>query len=114
MSLKVEYERALSRLTGDAFQEEVSVRLATAILSFQDVPRKPHGDGGLDGLSHDAERAYCCYGPEFDNFKTAKELTSDIVEKFKGDLRKLFELAMDNRKIVQGENKEIATILPDG
>lgn len=114
MSLKVEYERALSQMTGDAFQEEVSVRLATAILSFQEVPRKPHGDGGLDGLSHDAERAYCCYGPEFDNFKTAKALTADIVDKFKGDLCKLFELAMDNRKIVQGENKEIATILPDG
>ncbi len=114
MSLRVEYERALSRLTGAAFQEEVSVRLATNILGFQDVPRKPHGDGGLDGLSHDAERAYCCYGPEFDNFKTAKALTADIVEKFKGDLCKLFELVMDNRKVVQGRNKEIATILPDG
>jgi hypothetical protein len=114
MSLKVEYERALSVLTGDAFQEEVSVRLATAILSFQDVPRKPHGDGGLDGLSHDSERAYCCYGPEFSGFKTAKELTANIVDKFKEDLCKLFELAMANRKIVQGENKEITTILPDG
>jgi hypothetical protein len=88
MSLKVEYEHALSLLTGDAFQEEVSVRLATNILSFQYVPRKPHGDGGLDGLSHDSERAYCCYGPEFSSFKTAKELTADIVEKFKSDLCK--------------------------
>lgn len=114
MSLKVEYEQALSLLTGDAFQEEVSVRLATNILSFQYVPRKPHGDGGLDGLSHDSERAYCCYGPEFSSFKTAKELTADIVEKFKSDLCRLFELAMDNRKIVQGENKEIAAILPEG
>src|ERR1017187_5698693 len=55
MSLSHEYAYALSQLTGDDFQAEVCVRLGNAILSFQDVPRKPHGDGGLDGLSHSAE-----------------------------------------------------------
>jgi hypothetical protein len=114
MSLKVEYEHALALLTGDAFQDEVSVRLATNILSFQNVPRKPNGDGGLDGLSHDSERAYCCYGPEFSSFRTRAGLTADIVEKFKSDLCRLFELTMNNRKVVPSENKEIAAILPEG
>jgi hypothetical protein len=114
VSLSHEYARALSQLTGDDFQAEVCVRLGNAIFSFQDVPRKPYGDGGLDGLSHDAEHAYCCYGPEYDKFKVAKDLAADIVDKFRSDLRKLFELEMDDGKIVQIENKEIAKILPDG
>lgn len=114
MSLSHEYARALSQLTGDAFQEEVCERLGKAILSFQSIPRKPQGDGGLDGISHDWEHAYCCYGPEHDAAKTAKERTHAIVHKFKSDLRKLFELDMDGTKIVQIENKEIATIVPDG
>jgi hypothetical protein len=46
--------------------------------------------------------------------KRQKELTANIVDKFKGDLCKLFELTMANRKIFQGENKEITSILPDG
>jgi hypothetical protein len=114
MSLSHEYARALSQLTGDAFQEEVCVRLGNAILSFQPIPRKPQGDGGLDGISHDGEHAYCCYGPEHDTAKTPKERTNAIVDKFRSDLRRLFELNMDGTKVVQIENKEIATILPDG
>ncbi len=114
MALSDQYARFLTQLTGDDFQSEVCARLGTAILSFQEVPRKPHGDGGLDGLSHDYEHAYCCYGPEYDSFKPAKDLTADIVEKFKSDLRKLFELDLHDRKIVQVQNKELATILPSG
>ena len=79
--------RSLSQLTGDPFEEEVCVRLGRVIVSFQPIPRKPHGDGGLDGLSHDGEHAYCCYGPEYDAAKKTKERVDAIVDKFKEDLR---------------------------
>jgi hypothetical protein len=72
MSLINEYARTLSQLTGDDFQEEVCTRLQTVILSFQTIPPKPQGDAGLDGISHDGEHRYCCYGPEHDEFKKPK------------------------------------------
>jgi hypothetical protein len=84
------------------------------ILSFQSFPAKPQGDAGLDGISHNGEHGYCCYGPEPDEFKTAKDREKAVAEKFKSDLRKLFELDFDKRKLVRTENTEIATILPDG
>ena len=114
MSFGPEYSRSLSQLTGDPFQEEVCVRLGRAILSFQPVPRKPHGDGGLDGISHDGQHAYCCYGPEYDPAKTTKDRVNGIVDKFREDLRKLFELDTNGTKLVQIENKEIVTILAEG
>lgn len=114
MSFGPEYSRALSQLTGDPFQEEVCVRLGRVILSFQPVPRKPHGDGGLDGLSHDGEHAYCCYGPEYDAAKKTKDRVDAIVDKFKEDLRKLFELDTNGMKLVHKENKEISTIVAEG
>jgi hypothetical protein len=114
MSLADEYARTLSQLTGDGFQDEVCTRLHSAILSFQTIPRKPHGDAGLDGLSHDGEHAYCCYGPEHDAFKKPKDRERAIVDKFKGDLRRLFELDFENRKPIRIENKEIPTILREG
>jgi hypothetical protein len=79
MSFGPEYARSLSQLTGDPFQQEVCVRLGRAILSFQPVPRKPQGDGGLDGISHDGEHAYCCYGPEYDPAKKTKDRINGIV-----------------------------------
>jgi hypothetical protein len=114
MSFGPEYSHSLSQLTGDPFQEEVCVRLGRVILSFQPIPRKPQGDGGLDGLSHDGEHAYCCYGPEYDPAKKPRDLVDAIVDKFKEDLRKLFELDTNGTKFVHKENKEIATIVADG
>ena len=114
MSLADEYARTLSQLTGDNFQDEVCTRLHSAILSFQTIPRKPHGDAGLDGLSHEGEHAYCCYGPEHDEFKKPKDRERAIVVKFTGDLRRLFELDFENRKPIRIENKEISTILREG
>lgn len=52
--------------------------------------------------------------PQYDAAKTPKERTNAIVDKFKSDLRRLFELDIKGTKLVQIENKEIATILPDG
>ncbi len=92
MSLFDKYAETLTILTGNPFEDEVCARLQTAILDFQTISTKPNGDGGLDGLSDNCTIGYCCYGPEFDSFKDEQELNSDIVKKFRSDLRKLFEL----------------------
>jgi len=89
-----EYERVLGSLEGNAFQAEVCKRLASIYMDFQRVPDKPSGDGGLDGLSHGHTVAYCCYGPQQEPFRVnVKGLKDAIVEKFRSDLRKLFELS---------------------
>lgn len=113
-SLVQEYAQSLAALTGDEFQYEVCARLQTAILGFQTIPAKPHGDAGLDGFSHNGQRGYCCYGPEHDEFKTTKQRENAIVDKFKGDLRRVCELDFEKKKLVCIESPEMATILPDG
>lgn len=113
-STKDEYAQSLASLEGDEFQKEVSAFLETAVLGFQVVPAKPHGDAGLDGFSHNGERGYCCYGPEHDLCKNARSRVTAIVKKFCSDLRRLFELDIKNRKLAQKENPELATILPKG
>ena len=75
------------------------------------------GDGGLDGLSHGQECAYCCYGPEQDpvRLKTKRILKDAIVKKFSTDLKKLFELTIgSNRRIGHARNAELATIMGAG
>ena len=107
-----DYEKLIERLEGNAFEVEVSARLQSVFVDFQRIPAKPHGDGGLDGLSHGQERAYCCYGPEQEARKLDnKGLKDDIVKKFSGDLRKLFELEFENRKLKQVSNEELETIM---
>ena len=111
-----EYEKFVGGLEGDAFQDEVCARLQGHITDFQRIPDKPSGDGGLDGLSHGQEYAYCCYGPEQDPVKLkVKGLKDAIVEKFSADLRKLFEVAIgSNRRVVPAPNAELATIMGVG
>ncbi|HEY3441622.1 MAG TPA: hypothetical protein VGK29_12745 [Paludibaculum sp.] len=109
-----EYAQSLAALTGNEFQCEVCARLQSAILGFQTIPAKPQGDAGLDGFSHNGQRGYCCYGPEHDEFKTAKQRENAIVDKFKSDLRRLCELDFNKKKLVCIESQEMATILPDG
>jgi hypothetical protein len=110
------YARMLGGLEGDAFEAEVCARLGTCIADFQRIPRRPAGDAGLDGLSHGQTRAYCCYGPEQEPFKkSTKGLKDDILEKFRGDLRKLFELTYETkRKLVEKPSAEMKTILAPG
>jgi len=108
------YARSLAELEGDAFESEVCARFTSVILGFQMVPATPHGDGGLDGLSHDGQHGYCCYGPQHNAVKTNKERVDDIVEKFTADLRHLFELETQGKKLVHKENTELSTILPKG
>jgi len=115
-TLSESYAKMLGCLEKDAFETEVCARLSTFISDFQRIPRKPNGDGGLDGLSHGQTTAYCCYGPEQEPFKTnAKGLKNDIVEKFRGDLRKLFELEHEGKtKLSKKPNVELPTILAPG
>src|ERR1700685_3669119 len=110
--LIIEYSQSLAILSGDDFQDEVSARLQGVIIVFQSIPSQPQGDAGIDGLSHRGERAYCCYGPEQDAFKENKDRVRAIVDKFKEDLRRIFELEFVTRKLNHAPNLEIGTILP--
>jgi len=108
----IDYEKLMGRLEGNVFQEEVCARLQTSFVDFQRIPAKPSGDGGLDGLSHGQERAYCCYGPEQEVRKLAtRGLKDDIVDKFSEDLRKLFELRFEQRRLRVAPNEELKTIM---
>jgi hypothetical protein len=107
-----DYEKLIGKLEGNAFEEEVCARLQAIFVDFQTIPAKPQGDGGLDGLSHGQERGYCCYGPEQEARKLDnKGLKDDIVDKFSADLRKLFELEFENRKLKHASNEELVTIM---
>jgi hypothetical protein len=113
-SITEEYAKTLSSLSGNAFQAEVCARLQSVVLSFQTIPAKPHGDAGLDGFSHHGTRGYCCYGPEFAAYKNNKSLETAIVDKFRGDLRKLLELGFTKKQLVCKPSLEMPTILPSG
>ena len=70
-------------------------------VDFQRVPAKPQGDGGLDGLSHGQGSAPYCLAPARNmepRKLEAKGLKNDIVNKFSGDLQKLFEHERLKRK----------------
>lgn len=112
--LVTEYSESLAILSGTDFQDEVSARLAGVIIDFQPVPSNPQGDAGIDALSHHCQVAYCCYGPQQDAFKDWRQREQAIIEKFRGDLRRIFELASDGKKLVHCSNPEMKTILPEG
>jgi hypothetical protein len=114
MTLIQEYAESLAALTRDDFQLEVCARLQSAILGFQTVPAKPHGDAGLDAFSHDGERGYCCYGPDRDEFKNNAQREKAIVQKFRSDLRRLCEVDFEKKTLTCIDSPEMKTILPDG
>lgn len=111
---EVTYAKMLGALEKEAFQDEVCARLSAVFADFQRIPAKPHGDAGLDGLSHGQARAYCCYGPEQQSFKNPKDLKADIIKKFRGDLRTIFEVDHDKKKLVRKPTVEMKTILAEG
>ena len=111
ITLTQEYSRALAALEGAEFQKEVNARLATVIIGFQTIPSKPQGDAGLDGLSHNGTRGYCCYGLEHNGFKNNRAREQAVVNKFAGDLRRLFELEAKGRTLVHKATPELQTIL---
>ncbi|MCA9610310.1 MAG: hypothetical protein KC619_32165 [Myxococcales bacterium] len=106
-----EFVRLVSLLTGNEFQRQVCRMLADAYVDFQTVPVEG-GDGGLDGLSHGLTHAYCCYGPDHTG-KAAldKDLRNAIVKKFRSDLRRIFEVATKNSKLIDKPNPEIKEVL---
>ena len=106
-----EYARVLEGLEGSDFQDEVSARMATVIIGFQTIPAKPHGDAGLDGLSHNGRHAYCCYGMEHNGFRDNKSREQAIVRKFSADLLRLFELEVKDETLAHKDTYELPTIL---
>ena len=114
ITLTQEYSRALAALEGTEFQTEVNARLAAVIIGFQTIPSKPHGDAGLDGLSHNGTRGYCCYGLEHNSFKNNRSREKAVVDKFAGDLRRLFELEAKGVALVHKATPELPTILAQG
>ena len=114
ITLTEEYSRALAALEGAEFQAEVTARLATVIIGFQTIPSKPHGDAGLDGLSHNGTRGYCCYGLEHNGFKNNRSREQAVIKKFAGDLRRLFELETKGSTLVHKDTSELPTILAPG
>ncbi|KAA6461881.1 hypothetical protein DYQ86_09535 [Acidobacteria bacterium AB60] len=113
-SLIAEYAASLEALSGDDFQAEVCARLQAFITGFQSVPDKPMGDAGLDAIADHGLRAYCCYGPEHDAFKTPKKRIDGIIGKFSADLRRIYELDLIKGSLVFAESPEMSTILPAG
>jgi hypothetical protein len=113
--LAEDYARKLALLSGDPFETEVITALQQTISSFQRVPDKPHGDGGLDGLSHQYSRAYCCYGLELQPGPgtLAAALRKKIANKFKADLRRLLAVEFRSRKLVEKANIVLAGVLGD-
>ncbi len=116
-SLEREFARRLALLHGTPFQDEV-VRVLQRTFTgdgFQRIPPKPKGDGGLDGLSHNKTRAYCCYGPELTTGPTSlgKALRNKIVKKFKADLQRILELENKSKKLFHRPNTSIVHVLGD-
>ena len=122
MSLVEKYVAALEVLTGNAFQDEVCARLQSVIPGFQTIPAKG-GDGGLDGFSGNGEVGYCCYGHEYDPAKAQNDYDVQVVDKFKSDMRRLFELvkvaheipapnlgASDTNVLVAGKKEKIRAV----
>jgi hypothetical protein len=111
------YEKQLGSLEGTEFEEEFCFRMQTLVSDFQRIPAKPQGDGGLDGLSHNQQTAYCCYGPEQtpDKSKKTGALKEAIVKKFKGDLRRIFELETYGRgRLRDAPNSQLEAIMGEG
>ncbi len=114
LNLVDRYATLLASLVGDAFQTEVSARLNSVMTGVQVVPQYPQGDGGIDCLSHNGTRAYCCYGPEPNIAKTDRGRATAIANKFIDDLRRIFELEMLQGKLVHSDNDRLPTILAPG
>lgn len=106
-----QYAVLLGALHGTEFQAEVAARLHSVTLGLQVVPPYPQGDGGVDALSHNGSRGYCCYGLEPDPAKTARAKASAIVKKFTQDLYRVFELKSIGGKLVHSPNSQLAGIL---
>ena len=115
VNVEHEFARMLGALEREPFEEEVCRFLRRSVHDFQHVPAKPQGDAGLDGYSHQQTVADCCYGPEEPSKLTPKALAKKIIEKFRDDLRRLFEVKPQGKnKLVHAPNNEMPTIMGKG
>jgi len=115
MSLLDQYTTRLSELEGVDFERAVVARLLRVLDGFQPVPANPHGDGGLDGLSHRQTQGYCCFGMEHATAGTFRQRGKRVVDKFSADLRRLFEIeASGKSKFTHNDNDTLAKIMATG
>jgi len=98
------YARMLGALEKDSFQDEVCARLATVIADFQRIPAKPHGDAGLDGLSHGQARAI---ERLMDEISVSDPDVQAYRQAWSGKLEDLFVQNLEN---VQGDERDIILI----
>lgn len=124
MSATVEaaFAERLARLVGDDFQKAVCGVLAKNFLHFQPVVAKPSGDGGIDGISHDCDVIYCCYGLDISAVKqlNTADIKNQVANKFRTDIRRILELEPVAKKKKNGPkwtkapNTTIAGLWPKG
>ena len=107
-----QFVQTLASLTGSEFEDAVCKHLSIAIADFHPVPDKG-GDGGLDGISHEGTQGYCCYGPQFKPQQATNNRVTEVVEKFKKDLCRIFEID-GMSTLAHCTNAEIKEALPDG
>lgn len=111
-----EVERLLGALEMQDFEDEVCALLANVLLDFQEVPAA-QGDAGFDGLSHDFTVGYCCYGPKQSaaKKKASADYKDDILEKFRKDMRRVFELEPDgSKRLKRVVNDHAEKVMPKG
>ena len=99
-------------MTGKEFEGAICAHLQASIHSFRRI-HDHDGDGGVDGVSHNGEHGYCCYGPEFDASTKSNDRVNAIVTKFKTDMCRLFELESMG-SLFDTPNTELAAVLPAG
>lgn len=109
---------AFSLHEGDDFENAAYLFFARHFIDAQQVPAIPQGDGGIDFYTHGGTVGYCCYGPEAESRNTTagrKELKTKIITKFKGDLKRIFELE-ENRsgKCNHRKNDGLESVLGQG
>jgi hypothetical protein len=107
------YADYLGALEGNDFQDHISFRLGRRFTDFTPVPASP-GDGGIDGLSHGLTHGYCCYGPHRASHNTTAALASAVTNKFRDDLRKLFELKKKGNGWCDDPSLTLAGIFENG
>lgn len=116
------FAERLARLVGDDFQRAVCSVLAKNFHHFQPVVAKPSGDGGIDGISHDCDVIYCCYGLDISAVKqlNTADIKNQVADKFRADIRRIMELEPVQKKKKNGPkwqkapNATIAGLWPAG
>lgn len=109
-----EFIKAISLLTGQDFEDCVVAALQQSLEGgCQRVTAISGGDGGIDGLSHNHQRAYCCYGLDTQPrpSTTSKALAGKVSEKFKEDILRILELGPRDEGLPRKDNDILEKVL---